>query len=105
MNEVTPDTDGQEAVSPPPTGETPRGNGETLSPSEEIGQLKRERDEYRDQALRSRAEFANYQKRAKQQADSDRLYAVGSLAHDLLDPLDNLGRAIEVLRSSGAQDV
>ena len=59
-------------------------------PSEEIAQLKKERDEFRDQALRARAEFANYQKRAKQQADADRVYAVGSLARDLLDPLDNL---------------
>ena len=49
-----------------------------------------------------RAEFANYQKRAKQQADADRVYAVGSLAHDLLDPLDNLERAIDALRASGA---
>jgi molecular chaperone GrpE len=51
--------------------------------------------------LRARAEFANYQKRAKQQADADRVYAVGSLARDLLEPLDNLDRAIEALRSSG----
>ena len=55
----------------------------------------------KDQVLRARAEFANYQKRAKQQADSDRVYAVGSLARDLLDPLDNLERAIEALRASG----
>ena len=52
--------------------------------------LRKERDEFREQALRARAEFANYQKRAKQQADTDRAYAVGSLARDLLDSLDNL---------------
>jgi len=67
--------------------------------------VKQERDELKDQVLRARAEFANYQKRAKQQADSDRLYAVGSLARDLLDPLDNLERAIEALRASGADGV
>jgi molecular chaperone GrpE len=76
--------------------------GETMSASEQIALLKQERDELRDQALRTRAEFANYQKRAKQQADSDRVYAVGSLAKDLLDPLDNLDRAIEALRANGA---
>ena len=65
-------------------------------------QVKQERDDLKDQVLRARAEFANYQKRAKQQADSDRVYAVGSLARDLLDPLDNLERAIEALRASGA---
>ena len=77
-------------------------NGETMSASEQIALLKQERDELRDQALRARAEFANYQKRAKQQADADRVYAVGSLAKDLLDPLDNLDRAIDALRAKGA---
>jgi molecular chaperone GrpE len=70
-----------------------------------LAQLKQERDELKEQVLRARAEFANYQKRAKQQADSDRVYAVGSLARDLLDPLDNLERAIEALRASAAQGV
>jgi molecular chaperone GrpE len=80
-------------------------HGETMSASEQIELLKQERDELRDQALRARAEFANYQKRAKQQADADRVYAVGSLAKDLLDPLDNLDRAIEALRADGALGV
>jgi molecular chaperone GrpE len=97
-------------------GDVPRSNGSgsadfdsdmetSLSPAEAIARLKKERDEYRDQALRSRADFANYQKRAKQQADADRVYAVGSLAKDLLDPMDNLGRAIEALRASGAEGI
>ena len=73
--------------------------------SESLAQVKQERDELREQVLRARAEFANYQKRAKQQADSDRVYAVGSLARDLLDPLDNLERAIEALRASAAVGV
>jgi molecular chaperone GrpE len=72
---------------------------------ESLAQLKRERDELKEQVLRVRAEFANYQKRAKQQADSDRVYAVGSLARDLLDPLDNLERAIEALRASATVGV
>ncbi len=42
----------------------------------------------------ARAEFANYQKRAKQQAEADRAYAIGSLARDLLDTIDNLERAL-----------
>ena len=90
--------------SPQPTEGQPT-NGETMSASEQIALLKQERDELRDQALRARAEFANYQKRAKQQADADRVYAVGSLAKDLLDPLDNLDRAIEALRAKGAEGI
>jgi molecular chaperone GrpE len=86
-------------------GEDQSINGETMPTSEQIAQLRQERDEFREQALRSRAEFANYQKRAKQQADSDRIYSIASLARDLLEPLDNLERAIEALRTSGAPDV
>jgi molecular chaperone GrpE len=73
---------------------TPTPGGETLA------HVQRERDELVDQLQRSRAEFANYQKRAKSQADADRAYAVGSLARDLLDGLDNLERATEALRAS-----
>jgi molecular chaperone GrpE len=80
-------------------------NGETMSAAEQIASLKQERDELKDQAQRAWAEFANYQKRAKQQADSDRVYAVGSLAKDLLDPLDNLDRAIDALRAKGAEGI
>jgi len=88
-----------------PPGKEQAANGEMMSDSELIARLKRECDEFREQSLRSRAEFANYQKRAKQQADADRSYAVGSLARDLLDPIDNLERAIEALRASGALGV
>jgi molecular chaperone GrpE len=93
-----------QGAGPGPTEGQPE-NGETMSASEQIGLLKQERDELRDQALRARAEFANYQKRAKQQADADRAYAVGTLAKDLLDPLDNLDRAIEALRAKGAEGI
>jgi molecular chaperone GrpE len=71
---------------------------------DQIARLAAERDDLRDQLLRSRAEFVNYQKRAKQQADSDRAYAVGSLARDLLDAIDNLERAGETLRASGVDE-
>jgi len=73
--------------------------------ADETAQLKQERDECRDQLLRARAEFVNYQKRTKQQADADRAYAIGSLARDLLDTIDNLERAIEALRSSAAEGI
>lgn len=71
----------------------------------DIEQLEKERDEARDQALRARAELVNYQKRVKQQAETDRLYYVGNFAHDLLDVLDNLDRATEALRASGVEGV
>src|SRR5690242_15196705 len=82
---------------------TPRPQAEGGQPDgadDDRALLQKERDELKDQLLRSRAEFANYQRRAKQQAETDRVYAVGNLARDLLDPIDNLERAAQALRST-----
>jgi molecular chaperone GrpE len=98
-----PEPESSSTAAPPGDGPLESGNGS--SAADEIEQLKKERDDYREQALRSRADFANYQKRAKQQADADRVYAVGSLAKDFLDPLDNLARAIDHLRASGVEGI
>ncbi|WP_165064524.1 nucleotide exchange factor GrpE [Paludisphaera rhizosphaerae] len=67
--------------------------------------LEKERDEARDQLLRSRAEFVNYQKRTKQQAEADRLYAIGNLGRDLLDVLDNMQRATDALRGQSTEGI
>jgi molecular chaperone GrpE len=80
-------------------------NGSQTALAEEIAQLQKQRDDYFEQLQRSRAEFANYQKRSKSQADADRVYAVGTLARDLLDALDNLERATDAIRASGASGI
>jgi len=82
-----------------------QANGASLLPSEEIDLLQKERDELKDQVLRIQADFANYQKRAKQQADEVRTYAIGSLAQDVLGAIDNLERAIEALRALANQGI
>jgi molecular chaperone GrpE len=82
-----------------------QANGASVSPSEEIEVLKKERDELKNQILRIQADFANYQKRAKQQADEVRTYAIGNLAQDVLGGIDNLERAIEALRASANQGI
>lgn len=77
-------------------------------PSELAGSIDeavRQRDEYLDQLQRTRAEFLNFQKRSRAQADADRQYAVGSLAADLLNVLDNFERATEAARASGAEAI
>jgi len=66
-----------------------------LDPAES---LRQELEERTDQLARSKAEFANYQKRAKLQADLDRAYAVGGLAGDLLPVLDNFERALDAAK-------
>ena len=89
---------------PPPQGNANADAAPTGSP-DELSQLQAQRDEYFEQLQRSRAEFVNYQKRSRSQADSDRQYAIASLARDLLDGLDNLERATEALRASAAPGI
>jgi molecular chaperone GrpE len=78
---------------------------QTQAADEEVAALQQERDELRDQLLRSRAEFSNFQKRVKQQAELDRIYAIEKLAKDLLEAIDNLERATEALRSSANEGI
>ena len=83
----------------------PEATNVTANPPDELAEAQRQRDEYLDQLQRSRADFLNFQKRAKSKADEDRVYAVGSLAKDLLDALDNLEGAAEALKTSAAQGI
>ena len=69
---------------------------------EDLVQVAKQRDEYYEQLQRTRAEFANYQKRAKAQADADRVYLAVPIALDILNVLDNYDRAIESARKGGA---
>jgi len=70
-----------------------------------LAQAIRQRDEYLDQLQRTRAEFVNYQKRSKAQAEADRLYLIKPLAMDILNALDNFDRAIETARAGGATGI
>lgn len=94
-----------------PTGSTNAGpsagepNGSPAISPEETTQLRTERDELKEQLLRARADFANFQKRAKQQAETDRTYAIGNLARDLLEAIDNLERATAALRTSASEGI
>lgn len=72
---------------------------------DELTEITRERDGLRDQLQRALADFANFQKRARSQADVDRAYAVGNLASDLLGVLDNFERALEAARSTGESSI
>ncbi len=88
-NSPDPNTDGN-----PTAGATSDGG------PAELAEARRERDELRDMLQRKQAEFLNYQKRARTQADLDRQYATSNLATDLLGVLDNLERAIEAARAA-----
>ena len=78
---------------------------EAGSTGDELAQAIRQRDEYYDKLQRAHADFVNYQKRAKAQADADRVYLIKPLALDILDALDNFDRAIETARAGGAKAI
>ncbi len=71
-------------------------------PGEDLATVTRQRDDYFDKLQRAHADFVNYQKRAKLQADTDRLYLIKPLALDILNALDNFDRAIETAKAGGA---
>jgi molecular chaperone GrpE len=79
--------------------------GAATAPGDELSQAIRQRDEYLDQLQRTRAEFVNYQKRAKSQADADRVFLISGLALDVLSVLDNFERAIEAARAANAPGI
>ena len=61
----------------------------------------RDRDELRDLAQRTRADFENYQKRMQRDLTQERRYAQAPLAGDLLAALDNLDRATAAAKQAG----
>ena len=71
---------------------------------EELDALRKqagERDQFRDLALRARAEFENYQKRNQREREQERKYWYTPLALDLLPIFDNLDRALDAAEKAG----
>jgi len=64
-------------------------------------QAERDRDELRDLAQRTRADFENYQKRMQRDLAQERRYAHAPLANGLLPALDNLDRAMAAAKQAG----
>jgi molecular chaperone GrpE len=64
-------------------------------------QAERDRDELRDLARQTRADFENYQKRLQRDLAQERRYAHSPLAAELLPALDNLDRATAAARQAG----
>lgn len=73
-----------------------------------IARLKTERDDLGEQLKRAQADFVNYQRRSRAQADSDRQFAIIAFAMDLLNVLDNFERAASAAKtasSGGGQSI
>ncbi|MEZ6065875.1 MAG: nucleotide exchange factor GrpE [Planctomycetaceae bacterium] len=78
-----------------PTGE---------SPADPLAQAIADRDQFRDQLLRSHAELDNFRKRSTRERDEERRYAQLSFVRELLPVLDNLHRAIDAASKGGTID-
>lgn len=59
-----------------------------------IAELERERDELKDQLLRSLADLQNFRKRAAAEREDTRRYATEQLVRELLPVLDNFERTL-----------
>ncbi|MFM1801192.1 MAG: hypothetical protein RJA81_544 [Planctomycetota bacterium] len=73
---------------------------ETGNP-DSVQQLTQERDELKDQVMRIQAEFQNAMRRERSMMEIRRNEAVGSVAVDVLDVMDNFDRALESARAGG----
>jgi molecular chaperone GrpE len=99
-------SDQKQNPDPAPTanGQEP-GTEATATAADELTEAQRLRDEYLDLLQRTRAEFNNFQKRSRAQAETDRQYAIGPLALDLVAVLDNFERAADAARKAGASPI
>lgn len=67
------------------------------TPEEIIAQLEAEKDQLRDQVLRTAAEMENLRKRTEREISDTRSYAIAGFARDMLVATDNLSRALMVM--------
>jgi molecular chaperone GrpE len=68
---------------------------------EELRAKASERDQFKDLAQRTRAEFENYQKRNQRDREQERQYMAGQFVLDILPILDNLERATAAAQEAG----
>jgi len=69
------------------------GDGQPIQQA--LATLAEERDSFKDQLLRTRAEFDNYRKRTAREAEQNRARAAESLIADLLPVVDHLELALQ----------
>ncbi len=63
----------------------------------QIAQLTQERDELKEQLMRSLADFQNFRKRSEADKQAIRTFANEKFAYDLLPVLDNFDRALQAI--------
>jgi molecular chaperone GrpE len=71
---------------------------------DELGEAKRERDEYLELAQRTKADFENYRKRVAKETSEALARGKAQLARELLPAIDNLERALTAGEDASAHD-
>ena len=101
-----------EAIGSPAAPEGEAGSGEGSEPCEappaaDLDAQLAERDQHilglREQIARTQADFENFRRRQQENAERDRFVAREGIVKSLLDPLDNLERALAALDAT--QDI
>ena len=69
---------------------------------DELGEARRERDEYLELAQRTKADFENYRKRVAKETSEALARGKAELARQLLPAVDNLERALEAGEDASA---
>lgn len=93
-NDETADIDTPEVMPEEMVAENSDAEPEVLDP---VLQLETEKEELREQLLRTLADLDNTRKRAEKQVADARVYAIEKFAGDLLSVSDNLARALSAL--------
>jgi molecular chaperone GrpE len=91
----------------PSAEESADGNGaadQVARDLDELGETKRERDEYLELAQRTRADFENYRKRVAKETSEALARGKAELARELLPVIDNLERALDTGSDPAAHD-
>jgi molecular chaperone GrpE len=78
----------------------PADAGASPPPAGDLAAMTAERDKYLDLARRTRADFENYQTRARRDMEAERRYAATALVAELLPVMDNLERALDSARKA-----
>jgi molecular chaperone GrpE len=70
--------------------------------AQEAAALAKENAELKDRVLRTLAEMENLRRRTEREVADSRTYAITSFARDLVGVADNIQRALDAVRDSGA---
>ncbi len=90
-----------------PDGDTPQTTGDeetSMPPEDPLAAALAEAAQWKDQALRQRAELENFRKRMSRETAEIRRYAAAALIEDLLPVLDNFDFGLQAALQQGADN-